>query len=143
MILSLIVLGSSVDFNNIVSLSVIGLYSSYLLSCSLLLWRRAIGSIKPADSTAFRVGPGEIHWGPWHIPEPLGTINNAFACIYLIVLLFWSFWPPQTPVSPSTMNFSVLVFGATVLFSTVWYLVKGKSGFLGPVEEFELSSTSN
>lgn len=63
-LLSLIILGSSVAFNNIVSLSVVGLYSSYLLSCSLLLWRRINGSIKPPDSTALRLGPSELHWGP-------------------------------------------------------------------------------
>ena len=143
MLLSLIILGSSVTFNNIISLSVAGLYSSYLLCCGLLLWRRLIGSIRPADDTATRVGPGKLYWGPWRVPEPFGTINNTFACLYLVMLLFWSFWPPATPVRPSTMNFSVLVFGATILFSLAWYLFKGKAEFSGPIEECEVDPISN
>ena len=141
MLLSLIILGSSVAFNNIISLSVAGLYSSYLLCCALLLWRRLKGSIRPADDNATRVGPGNLHWGPWRVPEPFGTVNNIFACLYLVLILFWSFWPPATPVTPPTMNFSVLVFGATILFSLAWYLARGKAEFSGPIEEFDVDST--
>ena len=143
MLLSLIILGSSIAFNDIILLSVAGIYSSYLLSCGLLFWRRLTRSIRLSDVTATRVGPGKLYWGPWHIPEPFGTVNNAFACLYLTMLLFWIFWPPVTPVTPSTMNFSVLVFGATILFSLAWYLVRGKEEFSGPVEDFELDPISD
>ncbi|KAI1657192.1 putative GABA permease [Daldinia decipiens] len=89
-LLSLIILGSSIAFSNIVNLSVVGLYSSYLLSCSLLLWRRLQHQgIKAHDSDSY----GNIQWGPWRIPGVLGVINNAFACLYLFVLWFWAFWP--------------------------------------------------
>ena len=137
MLLSLIILGSSVAFNNIVNLSVAGLYSSYLLTCSLLLWRRVTGKIKPYNDMVSAVGHGRLHWGPWRLPEPLGTLNNAFACLYLVLLLFWSFWPPATPVTPSTMNFSVLVFGSVIIFSILWYTVKGREQFSGPVVEVD------
>ena len=66
MLLSLIILGSSVAFNDIVLLSVVGLYSSYLLVCSLLLWRRLQGSIKPFDESTVFIGPGKLHWGTLH-----------------------------------------------------------------------------
>ena len=135
MLLSLIILGSSVAFNNIVPLSVAGLYFSYLLSCGLLLWRRTKGDIKPHSDTVDAVGHGRLYWGPWRIPEPLGTINNVISCLYLVLLLFWSFWPPATPVTPSTMNFSILVFGATIMFSLVWHVIKGRKQFNSPVRE--------
>ena len=138
MLLSLIILGSSVAFNNIISLSVAGFYSSYLLPCGFLLWRRLTGAIKPRDEDMSIIGPGRLCWGPWRIPEPFGTLNNIFACLYLVIILFWSFWPPVTPVSPSTMNFSILVFGATVLFSVVWYCARARKHFTGPIVEREL-----
>lgn len=68
----------------------------------------------------------------------LGVLNNAFACVYLLVLWFWAFWPPQTPVVPETMNFSILTFGATVLFAVFWYIVDGRKSYQGPVIEIEL-----
>lgn len=137
MLLSLIVLGSYIAFNNIISLSVAGLYSSYLLSCGLLLWRRLNGKIKPHNDNVSIVRSGNLHWGPWRLAEPFGIINNLFACFYLVLLLFWSFWPPAPPLKPSEMNFSVLVFGGTILFSLGWYVIKGRKEFSGPIVEVE------
>ena len=137
MLLSLIVLGSSVAFNNIVSLSIAGLYSSYLLTCALLLWRRLGGKIKPHSDSVDDFRPGGLQWGPWRLSEPYGALNNTFACIYLVLLLFWTFWPPVTPVTPSTMNFSCLVFGSAILFSLGWYMYRGRKEFTGPVVEVD------
>ncbi|KAI0505243.1 putative GABA permease [Xylaria bambusicola] len=138
-LLSLIILGSSVAFNNIVNLSIAGLYSSYLLCCSLLLWRRIQpNSIKPYSPDVAKVGPGHLHWGPWHIPGFLGVINNVFACTYLLLLLFWVFWPPVTPITPETMNFSVLTFGATISGAIIWYFIQGRKEYKGPVVEVDI-----
>ncbi|KAF2230789.1 amino acid transporter [Viridothelium virens] len=133
MLLSLIILGSSVAFSDIVLLSVVGLYSSYLLVCSLLLWRRLQGSIKPYNESAVFVGP-------WRVPEPFGTANNIFACIYLALVFFWSFWPPAASVAPASMNYSVLLFGAVMLFSLLWYFFRAREYFKGPIVEIDLAS---
>lgn len=138
-LLSLILLGSSVAFSNIVNLSIAGLYSSYLISCILLLWRRTQKQgIKLYDPHISRVGPGNLHWGPWRVPGTLGVLNNVFACMYLLLLWFWSFWPPSTPVTPETMSFNVLTFGAVVLFAVIWYAVYGRKVYKGPVVEVML-----
>ncbi|KAH9908357.1 amino acid/polyamine transporter I [Xylariomycetidae sp. FL2044] len=137
-LLSLITLGSSVAFNNIVNLSIAGLYPSYWISCALLLWRRLQpGGIQPYDPQATKVGPGNLHWGPWRVPGIFGVINNVFACCYLILLWFWAFWPPSTPVTPESMNYSVLTFGGTVSLAIIWYLVRGRQFYNGPVVEVE------
>lgn len=138
-LLSLITLGSSVAFNNIVNLSIAGLYSSYLLSCTLLLWRRLQSQgINPHNTHVAKVGPENLHWGPWHVPGILGVANNLFACIYLFVLWFWAFWPPARPVVAENMNFSMLTFGGTALFATAWYFLRGKKEYRGPIIEVEL-----
>lgn len=135
-LLSLVILGSSVAFNNIVNLSVAGLYSSYLLCCSLLLWRRLQPQgIMPFNAEVSWVGPGSLRWGPWRIPGIMGIINNVFACMYLLFVWFWSFWPPVTPVTPETMNFSILTWGVTVSFAIIWYFAVGKKEYTGPVVE--------
>ncbi|APA06522.1 hypothetical protein sscle_02g012920 [Sclerotinia sclerotiorum 1980 UF-70] len=138
-LLSLIILGSGVAFNNIVNLSIAGLYSSYLVCCGMLLWRRLQSrKIKAYDPRIIIYGADDLHWGPWRIPGILGVVNNLFACVYLFVLWFWAFWPPQTPVGPATMNFSNLTFGATILFAVFWYIVDGRKSYQGPVIEIEL-----
>ena len=135
MLLSLIVLGSAVAFSAITILTVAALYSSYILVCILLLWCRTTGRFRSQGKPESR-GPN-LAWGPWHIPEPWGSLNNLFACVYLIFIFFWSFWPPVTPVTPQTFNFAVVVFGAVVLFSMLWYAVRAKGTFGGLVNEVE------
>lgn len=84
---------------------------------------------------------GRFVWGPWSVPGVLGTINNMYACVYMIFVIFWSVWPPATPVSASTMNYSVVVTGGIMLLSGVWYVVRGRREYKGPlVEEDALQS---
>jgi len=138
--LSLINIGSSTALTDIISLSVAGLYTSYLITSSLLLYRRCTGGIKVSsespDPLANTAGASLI-WGPWRIPGVLCIIKNVFACIYLTIILFFSFWPPITPTTAQTMNYSSLVLGAMVIFSMGYYAVYARKGYMGPVVEIE------
>ena len=157
-LIALIYIGSPSVFEDVVSLSTSGLYASYLIPCSLLLWRRTTGQIQPYQSES---DDGEIHvrplssinasemsdieivqpqlrWGPWRIPSYLGIINNVYACLYILFVLFWSFWPPSTPATAQTMNYSVLMTGAIIVFSIVYYYIWGKKQYMGPILEREV-----
>jgi choline transport protein len=78
---------------------------------------------------------GRFVWGPWHIPGIWGTINNAYACTYMVFVIFWSVWPPATPVTASTMNYSVVVTGGIMLLSGLWYVIRGRREYKGPLVE--------
>ncbi|KAK3944391.1 hypothetical protein QBC46DRAFT_442172 [Diplogelasinospora grovesii] len=135
MLLSLIALGSAAALSAMLSLVIAALYSSYLLVCGLLLWRRTTGALQPQLSNSDVLDSGRLAWGPWRLPEPFGAANNVIACLYCIILLFWSFWPQTTPTTPDTANWSILVFGVVVLFSIAWYVVRAKHYFKGPIKE--------
>jgi choline transport protein len=100
-ILSLIVLASAIALQALTSLLVAALFSSYILPCALLLWRRRTGQLTPyvADSSS----DSGLSWGPWRVPE------HIFACLYSILALFWSFWPQTILPTPATTNWSILV----------------------------------
>ena len=135
-LLALIVLGSSTAFNDIVSLSVVGLFGSYFLVAVLLLWRRLRGDIKlyPSSHDMLTNVPGaELTWGPWRIPGIFGIITNCFAVVYLIIIFFFSLWPPMNHPTASTMNYSVLMLGATMLFSVFYYFIRARKVYTGPV----------
>ncbi|KAI1414623.1 amino acid transporter [Hypoxylon sp. FL1857] len=134
LLVSLIVLGSSVALQALCSLSVAALYSSYLIPCTLLLWRRSTGRIRPYSVDSEALNPGVV-WGPWRIPEPFGTLNNAFGCLYNVITLFWSFWPQSKYPTASTLNWSVLPFSIMLLFSILWYVLRAKYYFKGPIRE--------
>ena len=74
-------------------------------------------------------------WGPWRIPGIYGIINNAFACVYVTVITFFSLWPPAQPVDAGSMNYSLLVTGVVIVFSLVYYFVWARKVYKGPVIE--------
>ena len=140
-VLALVNIGSATAFNGVISISIAGLFSSYLLVASLLLYRRCTGGIvassrihgsSPTDSEG-----GKLVWGPWRIPGVLGIANNTFSCIYLLFVLFFSFWPTYAEVNTQNMNWSILVTGFFVVFSGVYYLVWAKKTYHGPIVEVE------
>lgn len=47
--------------------------------------------------------------------------------------MFYSFWLGTLPVMPTNMNWSSLLYGATVLFSLVFYTCHGILTRNGPV----------
>ncbi|KAK4554591.1 hypothetical protein LTR86_008446 [Recurvomyces mirabilis] len=175
-LLTLIYIGSSVAFNDVISLTITGFYGSYFLPCALLLYRRIKGQVHPHGTEVESVSPtGESHfppmedtsdtkfskprdlvpsvgagrievanarliWGPWHLPGVLGIANNLYACCYMIFVIFWSVWPPATPVTASTMNYSVVVTGGVMILSTIWYFIRGKREYKGPLIDEEVAS---
>ena len=86
------------------------------------------------------IAQAQLIWGPWHIPGILGIINNAYACVYMIFVIFWSVWPPVTPVDAATMNYSVVVTGGVIIFSIVWYWVRGRKEYRGPLIDDEVKA---
>ena len=162
-LLALIYIGSSTVFEDLVSLCTSGLYFSYLIPCSLLLWRRTTGQIQShnplyydGDNTSVsqanshstgdddnEVVQPPLQWGPWRVPGVLGIINNVFACLYILFVLFWSFWPPTTPTTAENMNYSVLVTGVVIGFSIVYYYVWGKAQYRGPLIEHTVQNLAS
>lgn len=137
-LLSLINVGSSVAFNDVVSLSINGLYTSYLIGNSLLLWRRVAGHVGiPSESTHSEQGSRQFQWGPWRLPEPIGTINNAFGCGFLVVILIFSCFPVGKNPTPSTMNYVIVMEGGVVILAIFYYVVWGRETYKGPVVEIE------
>lgn len=138
-LLGLINIGSSVALNDILSMSVSGLYSSYLTVGVLLLYRRCSGHILPFDANdeTLRNVPGaKLMWGPFRIPGLWGITVNAFAVMYMILVVFFSFWPTQMHVKVDTMNYSVVGTVGTILLATFYYLVRARHVYEGPVVEF-------
>lgn len=98
---------------------------------------------QPGDHTVRRgsvnVAQARLEWGPWHLPGIFGIINNAYACVYMIFVIFWSVWPPATPVTASSMNYSVVVTGGVIIFSIVWYWIRGRKEYKGPLIDDEVA----
>ena len=136
-LLALIVLGSSTAFNDIVSLSVVGLFGSYLMVAVLMFWRRVRGDIKgyetSSDYELTNVPGAPLVWGPWRVPGVAGLLTNGFAIVYLVIIFFFVMWPPDSQPTAATMNYSSLMFGATMIFSIGYYFTHARKVYKGPI----------
>ncbi|KAI1335037.1 putative GABA permease [Xylariaceae sp. FL0016] len=136
-VLSLVNIGDSTAFNGVISISIAGVFGSYIIAASLLLYRRLTGGIhEPSDDDSITntMGTG-LTWGPWRLRGALGTANNAFSCCYLTFVFFFSFWPSSRDVTAENFNWAVVVFVSVLLFSMVYYTVWARRVYLGPIIE--------
>jgi amino acid transporter len=142
-LLALINIGSSVAFNDLVAMSISGLYLSYMVVAALLLYRRCTGGISNARSSGHGLVnvPGSVcAWGPFHLPGIAGIAGiavNSFALIYMTIAVFFSFWPPSWAVTVQTMNFSVVGTFGVIILSLVYYAARARHVYDGPVVEID------
>ncbi|PLB52816.1 amino acid transporter [Aspergillus steynii IBT 23096] len=133
-LLSLINIGSSVVLNIILSLVLEGFFASYLISLSLLLYRRMRSDIADPREDG---GPGRkpFLWGPFRLKGWIGLANNVFAIIFTVIMMFFGCWPPKTHPSAADMNYSIVIFGGVTILAVVYYLGWARKHYHGPVIE--------
>ncbi|KAE8151916.1 hypothetical protein BDV25DRAFT_138396 [Aspergillus avenaceus] len=99
---------------------------SFRPSMSCLIWRKVF---HPETLPPARWGLGKY-----------GLIVNIIGWFYVLFVLFWSFWPQETPTSVVTFNWSVVISGAVFVISLVMYFVKGRYEYEGPVVDVQKHS---
>ena len=107
-LLSLINFESSTVFEDLVSLAIAGLYSSYLVATVLLLYRRLTGGIQlfdDSDKVLSNTVGAALTWGPWHVPGIPGVLLNVFVCCFLATSWFFSFWRSVVWISDCRHSF--------------------------------------
>ena len=137
-LLGLINIGSKLALEDILSMAVAGLYSSYLIVSAMLLYRRCKGEISSYDDgTSMQINmPGaQLAWGPFHMPGILGVMINGLSVIYMIIIIFFSFWPSEAHPHAKSMNYSVVGTCGIVALAVVYYALRARHVYQGPVIE--------
>ena len=81
-----------------------------------------------------RVKGEPLNFGPWSLGRSEIFINTLAACFLLISVVF-SFFPPATPVDLTTMNWSCLMWGGSTLIGLVYYAIRERKIYHGPIVE--------
>ncbi|CAK1367398.1 putative amino-acid permease [Cercospora beticola] len=121
-LLSLIVLGSELAFNIIVSLSLLGLLSTYMISIGCVLWKRITNQPLP---------PARWSLGRY------GLAINAFAFFYSFFIIVFSCFPTNLPIDLSTANWAPLVWVGVGILSVIFYVSYGTKHYTAPVDFVE------
>ncbi|KAI7198282.1 amino acid transporter-like protein [Hortaea werneckii] len=110
--------GSYTAFNAFNSLGTVSILSSYTITVGCLIWRRLFGKPLP---------PRRWSLGRW------GLAVNMFSLCLTTPMLFFYVWPLYYPVTASNMNWSSAMLGGVTIIALVYYLVKGRHDYAGPV----------
>lgn len=119
MLLGFIYIGNTTAFNAILSMAIIGMYSSYIVPIAYMLFGRK--NIKPSDFGPFKLGP------------TVGPVLNVISLIWMVVVIIFSTFPSAMPVTPQNMNYSIVVMAGWLLFGIVYYISYGRKKFEVPV----------
>lgn len=119
-LLSLINIGSPVAFSSISSLSISGIIASYIVSIGCMARKRILNE---------PVLPSKFSLGRWK-----GLAFNLASLLYLGVFFVLSFFPTSPHPNAAGMNWTILLFGAVVIFALVHYVVAARRVYDGPVE---------
>ncbi|KAK1579732.1 amino acid permease [Colletotrichum navitas] len=120
MLLGFIYLGNTTAFNAILSMSIIGMYASYILPIVYML-AHGRKNLSPSDYGPFKLGP------------VLGPVLNIISLVWMTVVIVFSTFPSAMPVTPQNMNYSVVVMAGWLFFGVAYYLSFGKKKFEVPV----------
>lgn len=121
-VLSLIQLGSDTAFNILVSLSTLGLMSTYMLSIGCVLLKRLRNEQLP--HARWSLG----RWGLW---------INGFAFLYSFFILIFCCFPLSLPVGVADANWAPLIWVGVIILASVMYLIQGRKSYTPPVDFVE------
>lgn len=117
-LLSLINIGSTAAFNAVSSMGTNALLTTYIISIGCVFVKRVRGHPLPARR--------------WDMGR-LGFAVNFIALAFLMCIWIFLFFPQSTPVTPSTMNWNVLINGGVMILACSYYVFYGKREYVGPV----------
>lgn len=118
-LISLINIGSSVAYMQVISLGVASMLSSYLISISCVLLKRLRG--EPLLPSKFDLGR-------------LGLPINIIAVVFLLFCWVFAFFPVGPHPTVVDMNWASLGYGSALIFAGLYYVFRARHVYVGPVK---------
>ncbi|KAF2192179.1 amino acid transporter [Zopfia rhizophila CBS 207.26] len=118
-LLSLIIIGSSIAFNVLMSIGQVGTVGSYIFAISCVFRKRLVG--EPLLPSRFDLGRA-------------GLFINTIALCFLVLAFVFPFFPLNKNPTSAQMNWNILVTGFTLAVALIYYAFRGKKTYKGPVE---------
>ena len=117
--INLIALGSYIAIAGVFNVCAIALDWSYVIPIACkLIWNR----FEP---------------GPWHLGK-FSFFVNLWACTWTLFVSIIFIMPTIRPVTANNMNYAIVFLAFILLCAMVWWYIRGKKVYTGPVVEAEV-----
>ncbi|KAI9692480.1 MAG: hypothetical protein M1822_006711 [Bathelium mastoideum] len=120
-VLSLLCIASPIALNIATSLSQTGLLTSYTIAIGCILAKRVRGEAFPPSQ--FRLGRNG------------GFLVNLIAMCFLCIANVFIFFPAAPNATAGMMNWSIVIYGGTVIFMLIYCAVRARHIYDGPVTQ--------
>jgi choline transport protein len=117
--MSMINLGSTVAFTQILSLGVSAMLTTYAISIFFVALKRIRGE---------PLLPSKFNLGKWGLPV------NLISLVFLLFLFIFAFFPPAPSPTPGSMNWAIMTYSVVVIFALLYYVFRSQYVYVGPVE---------
>lgn len=114
--INLIALGNYVAIEGVFNITAIALDWSYMIP---VVCKLVFGQFKP---------------GPWNMGK-FSTWINLWAVIWTAFVSVIFFFPTEMPVEPDNMNYAIVFMAFIFLCAYVYWYVRGKKFYVGPLKE--------
>ncbi|KAK7403433.1 hypothetical protein QQX98_010799 [Neonectria punicea] len=118
--LGFIYLGNTTAFNAILSMSIIGMYSSYGIPIACMLFNG-------------RTQLPKSEYGPFRFGKIAGPILNIISLVWITAAIIFSIFPGTIPANSTNMNYSIAVMVAWMAFGLAWYAISLRRKFHTPI----------
>ncbi|KAJ6134695.1 hypothetical protein N7523_001017 [Penicillium sp. IBT 18751x] len=114
--INLIGLGSYIAISGVFTVCAIALDWSY---CIPIMCKLMFGKFEP---------------GPWHMGA-LSWIVNVWACLWTLFVSVIFVLPTAMPVAADNMNYACVYLAALLVFAGIYWLIRGRTVYTGPITE--------
>lgn len=98
--------------------------------------RNSSGISSEVDENIINTAGAKLVWGPFHLQGISGIVVNVVAIVYMLITVFFSFWPPTAEVTAATMNYSAVGIAGVMLLTILYYVIRARKVYEGPIIEF-------
>ncbi|KAF4952636.1 hypothetical protein FSARC_12598 [Fusarium sarcochroum] len=125
-LLGLIYLGSPAAFNAVLSMAVVGMYLSYIIPIAYMTFcgRKNI----PFDK-----------YRHFNLGRYFGPVLNWISMLWIALIIVFSTFPIETPVTAQNMNYASVVMCAWVVVGAWYYMMFGRQKFKVPLASMPIS----
>jgi len=117
-VLHCINIGSAIAFNIIMSIGTVALVTSYMTSIGSITYRRLRG---------LPLLPSKFSLGKFGLP-----INIA-SLLFCVIIYVFAFFPPVPNPPAVAMNWAIAVYGGMMLLGFIYYILRARHSYVGPV----------
>jgi choline transport protein len=94
--------------------------ATYSISIGCVWYQRTLNGGQHLPTASWSLGK----YGAW---------INGIAWVYSVFVFFWCAWPSQNAPPLEVVNWAPVMFGGVFILSLVYYAVRGRHVYKGPV----------